>query len=255
MAVVADDGAGAVPVGPAATLGWGWQDATNWWAKVVFGKTFVERRSWLSITRAFYRVWLFLILEFQAMCIFLWGWNTSYKWYWLSSLVGTHALAGLIYEVAGAWTQRSTFKGVRLLGSPFWRHHARGVLDWLIILGALTLCFVAQWLDFIKGIYLWWYAAGGYAGLVVAHAVLTQRDGYAVSINHSIAGLFRKCGLIPLAWIFEFLGASSARHPAEQYLMPYQLKVRNNEKIGRLFKDFFYFTLLIWLLVVTRSSC
>lgn len=224
VAVVADDGDGTMPVAPAATLGWGWQDACNWWSKVVFGKTYIERRSWLTIGRAFYRVWLFLVLEFQAMCVFLWGWDTDYRYYWLSSLVGTHAFANLLYEIAGGWTQRSTNRSVRLLGSPFWKHHARGILDWLIILGVLTLCFVAQWLDFIKGVTLWWYAAGGYGGLVVIHAVLTQRDGYTISVTHSIAGMFRACGLIPIAWLFEWLGASSARPPAEQYLMPYTLK-------------------------------
>ena len=224
VAVVADDGAGAVPVGPASTLGWGWKDACNWWANCVFGKTYIERRSWLTIGRAFFRVWLFLVLEFQTMCIFLWGWNTAYRYYWLTSLVGTHAIASLLYEIAGGWTQRSTHSQVRLLGSPFWRHHARGIFDWTIILGVLALCFVAQWLDFIKGVMLWWYAAGGYAALVAAHAVLTQRDGYAVSLTHSMGGMFRRCGLVPFAWLFEWVGASSARPPSEQYLMPYNLK-------------------------------
>ena len=224
VAVVADDGDGAVPVAPAATLGWGWQEATGWWAKIVFGKTFIERRSWLTMGRAFYRVWLALILEFQAMCVFLWGWDSAYRYYWLTSLVGTHAFANLLYEIAGAWTQRSTQPGIRLLGSPFWRHYARGIIDWLVILGVLALCFVAQWLDFIKGVMLWWYVAGGYAGLAVAHMVLTQRDGYAVSLTYTIAGWFRACGLIPVAWIFEWIGLSSARPPAENFLMPYHLK-------------------------------
>jgi len=225
VAVVADDGDGSVPVAPTTTLGWGWEDARDWWARKVFGKTYVERRSWLTIGRAFYRVWLFLILEFQAMCVFLWGWSSVYRWYWLTTLVATHAFAGLLYEIAGAWTQRSTMRGVRLLGSPFWRHHARGILDWIVICAVLALSFVVQWLDFVKGLLLWWYVAGGYAGLVVAQAVLSQRDGYCISLTHTIGGWFRACGLVPLGWLFEWIGASSARHPAEQYLMPYHLKV------------------------------
>jgi hypothetical protein len=130
-----------------------------------------------------------------------------------------------LYEIAGAWTQRSTIKGVRVMGNPFWKHHARGILDWIVILAILSLSFVAQWLDFISGVTLWWYVAGAYTGLVVIHAVITQRDGYTVSLMHGIGRLFRRCGLIPLAWLFEWIGASSARPPAEQYLAPYHLKV------------------------------
>lgn len=225
VAVVADDGDGAVPVAPTTTLGWGWEDAREWWARKVFGKTFVERRSWLTMGRAFFRVWLFLILEFQVMCIFLWGWDTRYRYYWLTTVPATHAFASLCYEIAGAWTQRSTMRGVRVLGNPFWRHHARGILDWIIINAVLALSFVVQWLNFLNGVTLWWYVAGGYSGLVVLQAVLTQRDGYCVSLTHTVGGWFRACGLVPFAWLFEWIGASSARYPAEQYLMPYHLKV------------------------------
>ena len=151
VAVVGGDGSsGQVPVG--ASLGWGWQDAMNWWAKVVFGKTFVERRSWLTMGRAFYRVWLFLILEFQTMCVFLWAWDGKNKYYWLSSLVITHAAANFVYEIAGAWTQRSTYRGVKLLGNSWWRY-ARGVLDWALIFGVLVLCLVVQAFDFLNGSY------------------------------------------------------------------------------------------------------
>lgn len=232
--VTADDGHGAVPVAAPQTFGWGWKEAANWWDTHVFAKTFIERRSWLSITRAFYRVWLFLILEFQAMCVFLWAdkgrpwaWPLSdVQWYWLSSLVGTHAVCSLVYQIAGAWTQRATRKGLRLHGNPFWKYYARGILDWGIIIAVLVLAFVAQQLDFIEGVPVWWYLAGGYTALVVLHAVLSQRDGYTVSLTHSAAAGMRRCGLVPLAWLFEWLGASSARPPAEQYLAPYHLKVR-----------------------------
>ncbi len=35
----------------------------------MFGKTFVERRSLLTMYRTFYRVWAFLILEFHFMAV------------------------------------------------------------------------------------------------------------------------------------------------------------------------------------------
>ena len=205
--------------------GWNYKNAVAWWKKKVFGKTFVERRSWLTIGRAFFRVWMFLILEFQTMCLFLWAWDyEKYRWYWMSTLVGTHAVGNLCYEIAGVWTQRGT-KDVRLHGSPFWKYHARGVLEWLVIIAALALCFVAQWLNYFDGLYLWWYVAGAYTGIVVFQAVFSQRDGYCISITNSIAYLFRVCKLYPFAWLFDFIGRSSARPPAEHYLAPYQLKV------------------------------
>jgi hypothetical protein len=120
VAVTSQNEDGSLDQQPVQTLGWDRHEARLWWERNVFGKTFIERRSWLSMGRAFFRVWLFLILEFQAMCVFLWAWDTKEKWYWLSSLTATHAVANLIYEIAGAWTQRSTKRHVRLLGSPFW---------------------------------------------------------------------------------------------------------------------------------------
>ena len=52
----------------------------------------------------FYRVWAFLILEFQLMACVLWGgWGNHYA---LSSLALTHAALSLMEQVAGAWTQR-----------------------------------------------------------------------------------------------------------------------------------------------------
>lgn len=120
-----DENGNKIAVLPSARFGWGWEDAKNWWGRMVFGKTYVERRSWLTMGRAFFRIWLFLILEFQGMCIFLWAWDkqsSSYpdRWYWLTTMVGTHAAANLLYEVAGGWTQRSTLRGVKLHGNPFW---------------------------------------------------------------------------------------------------------------------------------------
>ena len=205
---------------------WNFQNAMAWWANNVFGKTFIERRSWLTMGRAFFRVWMLLIMEFQTLCLCLWGWdNPTYRWYWMSTLVATHAFGNLCYEVAGVWTQRGTSE-VRLHGSPFWRHHARGVLEWLVILAVLALCFTAQWVNYFPNTpNIWWYAAGVYTGIAVFQAVLSQRDGYCVSITNSTAAMFRRCHLYPLAWLFEFIGRSSARGPAEQHLAPYRLKV------------------------------
>ena len=208
------------------TTSWNFQNAMAWWSNKVFGKTFMERRSWLSMGRAFFRVWMLLIMEFQTLCVCLWGWdNEKYRWYWVSTLVGTHALGNLCYEIAGAWTQRGT-REVRLHGNPFWRHHAWGVLEWLVILALLALCFTAQWVNFFPNTpNIWWYAAGVYTGIAVLQAVLSQRDGYCVSLTNSVAAAFRMCHLYPLAWLFDFIGRSSARGPAEQHLAPYQLRV------------------------------
>ncbi len=205
---------------------WNFQSAMKWWSRNVFGKTFVERRSWLTMGRAFFRVWMLLVMEFQTLCVCLWGWeNATYRWYWVTTLVATHAFGNLCYEVAGVWTQRGN-REVRLHGNPFWRHHARGVLEWLVILAVLALCFTAQWVNYFPNTpNIWWYAAGAYTGIAVFQAVLSQRDGYCVSLTNSTASLFRKCHLYPFAWLFEFIGRSSARGPAEQHLAPYQLRV------------------------------
>lgn len=112
-----------------------------------------------------------------------------------------------------------------MLGNPFWGRHAKGILDWIIVNAVLYLCLVAQITDFIEGLDLWWYCAGGYAALVVLHAILSQRDGYTISLSYSMGRFFRKCYLIPIAWIFELFGTSSARPPALQHMQPYNLKV------------------------------
>lgn len=205
--------------------GWNYQNAMGWWREKVFGKTFIERRSWLTMGRAFFRVWMFLILEFQTLCLCLWAWdNETYRWYWMTTLVGTHAFGNLCYEIAGVWTQRGS-RDAKLLGNPFWRHHARGVLEWLVILAVLALCFVAQWLEYFPSTpNIWWYASGAYTGIAVFQAVFSQRDGYCISLTNSTASLFRRCHLYPIAWIFDFIGRSSARPPAEQHLAPYQLR-------------------------------
>ena len=103
------------------------------------------------------------------------------------------------------------------------------------------LAFLSQWLDFFDGLKLWWYVAGGYTGVVVGHAVLSQRDGYCVSLTHSTASAMRKIGLVPIAWILEWIGASSARRPAVQYLMPYKMKTG----WGPFFSNMIFWTLVI----------
>ena len=77
----------------------------------------------------------------------------------------------------------------------------------------------------MSGLTLWWYVAGAYSGLAILQAVFSQRDGYCVSLTNSAGAGLRRCGLVPLAWLFEWVGKSSARHPAEQHLAPYHLKV------------------------------
>ncbi len=68
-------------------------------------------------------------------------------------------------------------KGLRVWGNPFWGRFSKGIVDWLAINTVLWLCLVAQLTDFFSGVKIWWYVAAGYTGLVVAHAVLSTRDG------------------------------------------------------------------------------
>ena len=58
----------------------------------------------LPLCRTFYRIWAFLILEFQVMSVLLWGWGS---WYALTSVCLTHAGLSLLEQLAGAWTQRA----------------------------------------------------------------------------------------------------------------------------------------------------
>lgn len=104
------------------------------------------------------------------------------------------------------------------------RHYALGILLWLGICGGLVFAFLSQWYNFFNGLKLWWYVAGGYTGYAALHAVLSQRDGYCVSINQSIANFLRSCYLGPIAYIFELAAYMSARGPNEHFLMPYKMK-------------------------------
>lgn len=52
----------------------------------------------------FFRVWAFLVLEFQLMAVLLWGWGNFYA---LTSVCLTHAALSLLEQLAGAWTQRA----------------------------------------------------------------------------------------------------------------------------------------------------
>jgi hypothetical protein len=71
--------------------------------------------------------------------------------------------------------------------------------------------------------------------LVVIHAVITTRDGYCVSISNQVGATLRRwrrsprgccgAGWAPFIWLFERIGASSARPVPQEYLAPYQMKV------------------------------
>lgn len=41
-------------------------------------------------------------------------------------------------------TPRPADKGQRVLGRPFWRHYAHGIIDWLVVNVVLYLCLAAQ---------------------------------------------------------------------------------------------------------------
>ena len=41
-------------------------------------------------------------------------------------------------------TPRTADKGQRVLGRPFWRHYAHGIIDWLVVNVVLYLCLAAQ---------------------------------------------------------------------------------------------------------------
>lgn len=212
------------------------KSARDWWSRFVFGKTFVERRSLLTMYRTFYRVWAFLILEFHFMAVLVWAWDATFKqgnYYAMCSVALDHALLSLIEQFAGAWTQRSLFKGQKVLGSPFWRRYARGLVDWLAINAVLYLALVAQITEFFS-FPIFWYVCAGYTGLVVIHAVITTRDGYCVSLTNELAAKLRRwrrdprgtcgAGWAPFIYFLERIGASSARPVAQEYLAPYHMK-------------------------------
>ncbi|KAL4451723.1 hypothetical protein ABPG75_007385 [Micractinium tetrahymenae] len=224
---------GAAP-GP-ARVEYDMKSARDWWSKFVFGKTFVERRSLFTMYRTFYRVWAFLILEFHFMAVMVWGWDatTSGNYYPLCSVALDHALLSLLEQFAGAWTQRSLFKGQKVLGNPFWRRYARGLLDWIAINAVLYLALAAQITEFFS-FPIFYYVAAGYSGLVVFHAIITTRDGYCVSLSNELAAVLRRwrrdprsscgAGWSPFIWLLERIGASSARPVAQEYLAPYHMK-------------------------------
>ncbi|KDD73304.1 hypothetical protein H632_c2323p0, partial [Helicosporidium sp. ATCC 50920] len=181
--------------------------------------------------RAFFRVWAFLILEFHVMAVLLW-WNGNHYAY--TSVPLCHALLCLVEQLAGLWTQRASDRGIRVHGGPLSGAHALGFLQWLAVLVVMVLVMMAQISDWwVFGTYtIWWWVAAGYSGLVVAHAVLSTRDGHQVSFTHSVAGVFRRWQRssacfgwfwAPWAWVWEFLGASSARPPPREHLAPYDL--------------------------------
>ncbi len=68
-------------------------------------------------------------------------------------------------------------KGLRVHGHPFWSRFAKGLLFWTIVNAVLYLSLTAQLTNFFSFNNFWWYISGGYGALVVAHAVLTIRDG------------------------------------------------------------------------------
>jgi hypothetical protein len=243
-----------LPAKPAASvrLGYDAASARDWWKNFVFGKTFVERRSLWTMYRTFYRVWAFLILEFHFMAVMLWGWDSMQNgsYYALCSVALDHAFLSLLEQVAGAWTQRGVYKGQRVLGRPFWRHYAHGIIDWLVVNVVLYLCMAAQLTGFIK-FQLFYYVCAGYAGLVVVHAVITTRDGYCVSLSNELAAKLRRwqrdprscCGRgwSPLIWFLERVGASSARPVGQEYLAPYHMRVGWSN---------FFTNVLFWALVL-----
>ncbi|KAK2080835.1 hypothetical protein QBZ16_000689 [Prototheca wickerhamii] len=193
---------GRVRVAPA--LGWDRGVARDWWAAFAFRKTFVERRSLLTVYRAFFRVWAFFLLEFHLLAVLTWA---RHNWWAISSLAPSHAALCLLEQVAALWTQRA-------------RAAARAPTTG----GCLG------------GLRLAWWGAAGYGGLVAAHAVLSTRPGYAVSLTHGLAGALERAAranllcLRPLwlllAWLSgAVLGASSARPPARDHLARAQPRV------------------------------
>ncbi|PSC69540.1 Callose synthase 5 [Micractinium conductrix] len=239
------DGAAPGPV----RLGYDGKLARDWWDKFVFGKTFVERRSLFSMYRTFYRVWAFLILEFHMMAVLVWGWDLTkaQNFYPLCSVALDHAFLSLVEQFAGAWTQRSLFKGQKVLGSPFWGRYSRGLVDWLVINAVLYLALVAQITEFFS-FPIFYYIAAGYTGLVIIHAVITTRDGYCISLSNQLAARLRRwrrdprsccgSGWGPFIWVLERVGASSARPVAQEYLAPYHMKTG---------WDNFFSNLLFWV--------
>ena len=220
----------AMPSSAPVSLSFDASHACDFYRHHVFGKTFVERRSLWSVYRSFFRVWMFLILEFEMMAVATWGLNDWNAW---AAVPMTHAALCLLEQFAGAWTQRSPHRNVRVVANPFWGHYAKGVLDWLLINAILWLAFVCQEVAYFS-FDIWYYIVAGYSGLVVFHALAITRNGYCISITYSIGNMFRRWAKssgccywlwMGLAKFTEWCGASSARPRPTSYLAPYPMKV------------------------------
>ncbi|KAK9815749.1 hypothetical protein WJX72_008855 [[Myrmecia] bisecta] len=214
------------------TRDWDPNLARDWYGQTIFAKTFVERRSFWTIYRAFYRVFAFHVLEFQLLATISWS---GHLWVVTTTLL-THAGLSLAEQWANLYSQRPIRRTHRLHGQRFvlWGRPLWGFLQWFVINAVLWAAFVAyigDWSPSTRKI--WGPLAAVYFGINVGHAILTTRPGYTVSLTHGTVYYLRKCESCGCPRFFTylpeklllFLGASSARPFAKEYLMPVNMKV------------------------------
>ena len=79
--------------------------ATAFWADRVFVKTHRERRSWLTLLRAFYRVYSLLLVLLHATMVYSFAPGSLRA---LSSVVLTHAVLAAVERTANWWLTRGT---------------------------------------------------------------------------------------------------------------------------------------------------
>lgn len=226
--------------------------ASEFWHTKVFVKTYLERRTWAAMYRAYYRVFAFHIIAYQFLQVLAF---TGWDFRMLSSCIVTHAgmkaferycnwfmtndppeplnttltkvftTKGRLKKVSSslrAMQQRQQLLGGarvaaensnNVINTPVGgvdisdgtvkvkrrRHVVEGrplygvigFLEWVILAGAILTWY---WMQFIDGAWLrpaarhWWPVfAFSYIGIHVIHFVLTLRDGYMISLTHSLA--------------------------------------------------------------------
>ena len=85
------------------------QKAAVFWSQHVFVKTFYERRSWLAMFRAFYRVFCLqavMVHVLMAAAFTEGSWSSRPAWNAMTSAVITHAFFSFLERFANLWMNR-----------------------------------------------------------------------------------------------------------------------------------------------------
>lgn len=86
-------------------------------------------------------------------------------------------------------------------GAPLWG--VFGFVEWLLVAVGIAAFFVCQYIGPMMQMAqdYWLFAAGGYTAVMLAHGILTTRDGYTVSFTHALRlpAFFRASSCRPAA--------------------------------------------------------